>query len=246
MYASKSSSYSLYIYCPSIQPIPLAKFGFGPTSAEACIPLTARAAEGDRHFLHFRLLCQMLSTDFHLFHYIIDAIPVGIKHVRPEIRLIIEGRSLRIIPMITSEATKSTTIEPRVTVFPESACEMANQIERFAHTGLSVSCFRFQDEVTNQWSASASTQLNPSEMASTTKKRFHDFPPRQASKVERENRTEIAMNVAPSNFIATYCSVYQRFPGRSSRERWQHLCSVCYHDGVIHQHPHSGDDKSRQ
>ena len=192
----------------------------------------------------------MLFHGFHLFHYVIDAIPVGIKHVRPEIRLI-ERREevLRHRPHDNQRSNKEHYHRTQCQCFPanqraEDGGEFV--IERFViRVFRAVLCFRFQDEITEN--SGLRQREHPAQSqrdGKHHKKRFHDFRHGRRSKVEREERTDSDERSPKQSPLRTGCSVYQRFPPVYSAGDGN-LCVVCHHDGVIHQHPH-GDDKSRQ
>ena len=95
----------------------------------------------------------MLFHGFHLFHYIIDAIPVGIEHVRPEIRLI--ERRKEVLRHHSHDNQRSNKEHYHRT---QCQCFPANQraedggefvIERFViRVFRAVLCFCFQDEIT--------------------------------------------------------------------------------------------------
>ena len=116
----------------------------------------------------FRLLRQMFFYRFHLFHYVIDAISVRIEYVCPEIGLI-ERREevLRHRSHDNERDDKEYYHGYQCDSFfadQHSKDRSEFMIERLiVWIFRSVSCFGFQR---------ASTQLSPSEMASTTNSGF--------------------------------------------------------------------------
>ena len=88
---------------------------------------------------------------------------------------------------------------------------------------------------------SASIQLNPKEMASTTNRGFTISATAEGARYNGRNE-QMAMNVAPSNPhcgpVAPSISAFRRFIPRAMA-----ICAIVRHyDSIIHQHTHGNDE----